>query len=320
VAAAQSTEVRKEIAMNSALRTVVPFALLLPLLGWLAARVVRHELAPVRELAREIDRQPGDQPAPVRLDGLPEEIAPFASAINRLLERVGRLMDAQRRFVADAAHELRSPLTALSLQAQNVEQAATLDAARQRVAPLRAGIERARRMTEQLLSLARSQAAGVKTEEVDVGRIVRELIADHLPVAEARRIDLGVGRADERLALETDVELLRVVLKNALDNALRHTPPGGEVTLAFFQDGGDCVIEVADTGPGIPPAEREQAFRPFHRLDGASGEGSGLGLTIARDAAARLGGAIELQERIEGGLAFRYRQPLEGTRPRRAGN
>jgi two-component system OmpR family sensor kinase len=310
LAVAQSTQVRDEIAMNGALRTVVPLAILLPVLIWLAARIVRHELAPVRELARAVDRQPAEQPEPVRVAELPEEIVPFANAINRLLERVGRLMEAQRRFVADAAHELRSPLTALSLQAQNLEQAATLEAARERVAPLRAGIERTRRMTEQLLSLARSQAAPVETRTLELGKLLRQLIADYLPFAESRGIDLGIGHAQEPLKLETDDELLRVVLKNALDNALRYTPAGGEVTLAFFVDGGDCVIEIADTGFGIPAAERERAFEPFHRLEGTHEGGTGLGLAIARDAAARLGGSVSLRDGPGGGLIFQYRHCL----------
>jgi two-component system OmpR family sensor kinase len=246
----------------------------------------------------------------VRVAELPEEIVPFANAINRLLERVGRLMEAQRRFVADAAHELRSPLTALSLQAQNLEQAATLEAARERVAPLRAGIERTRRMTEQLLSLARSQAAPVETRTLELGKLLRQLIADYLPFAESRGIDLGIGHAQEPLKLETDDELLRVVLKNALDNALRYTPAGGEVTLAFFVDGGDCVIEIADTGFGIPAAERERAFEPFHRLEGTHEGGTGLGLAIARDAAARLGGSVSLRDGPGGGLIFQYRHCL----------
>ena len=309
IAVAQSTDVRNELARDSALRTLAPLVLLLPLLVWLAARIVRRELAPVRELAHTVDAQPAERPAPLPESGVPEEIAPFLRAINRLLERVARLMSEQRRFVADAAHELRSPLTALSLQAQNLEQAATLEAARERVAPLRAGIERARRLTEQLLSLARSQAAGLDLKPVDAGKIARELIADCMPLAESRGIDLGLDQKEEGLAIAADAELLRSVLRNALDNALRYTPAGGEVTLRAFLQGEDAVIEIVDRGPGIPAGERERVFQPFHRLENPGGEGSGLGLAIARDAAVRLGGAVSLEERPGGGLVFRYRQP-----------
>ena len=308
VAVAQSTDVRDELALDSALRTLVPLVLLLPLLAWLAAYIVRRELAPVRRLAYTVDAQPAERPTALPEAGIPDEIAPFLRAINGLLERVARLMGVQRRFVADAAHELRSPLQALSLQAQNLENAATLEAMRERVTPLREGIERARRLTEQLLSLARSQAMGVDAKPVVAGKMARELIADYLPLAESRGIDLGLGHADEMLIVPADAELLHVVLRNALDNALRYTPPGGEVTLRAFADSDDAVIEVLDTGPGIPVAERERVFHAFHRLEGAGGQGSGLGLAIARDAAARLGGTLTLDERPGGGLVFRYRQ------------
>ena len=307
IAVAQSTDVRDELAVDSALRTLVPLVLLLPLLAWLAAYIVRRELAPVRSLAHTVDAQPAERPAALPEGGVPEEIAPFLRAINALLERVARLMDEQRRFVADAAHELRSPLTALSLQVQNLEQAPTLQVARERVAPLRAGIDRARRLTEQLLSLARSQAAAVDPTALRAAQLARELIADSMPLAEARSLDLGL-EAEEELELIADPELLRVVLRNALENALRYTPPGGEVTLRAFADGEDVVIEVLDNGPGIPAAQRERVFEAFHRLDASGAQGSGLGLAIARDAAARLGAALSLRERPGGGLVFRYRQ------------
>lgn len=307
-AVAQPTDTRDEIALNSALRTLLPL-LLLPLLAWLIVRIVRSELAPITRLSANLDAQPADRPRAIADADLPDEITPFVHAINRLLERVNLLLAQQRRFIADAAHELRSPLTALSVQAQNLENAATLEAMRERVRPLREGIERARRLTEQLLNLARTQAGGAGKIPVDVSQLARELIAEHLPLAEARGIDLGMAEA-ARLVLEAEPETLRVVLKNALDNALRYTPAQGEVTLRLYSEGNDALIEVLDSGPGIPAAERERVFEPFHRIAGAGGEGCGLGLAIARDAAARLGGVVSLHERPENsGLVFRYRQP-----------
>ena len=308
IVVAQSTDVRDELALDSALRTLVPLLVLLPLLVGLAAYIVRRELAPLRRLAHTVDAQPAERPGTLPEGEGPEEIAPFLRAINRLLERVARLMGEQRRFVADAAHELRTPLAALSLQAQNLENAPGVEAMRERVAPLRAGIERARRLTEQLLSLARSQAMGVDMTRLRAGKIARDLIAESLPLAEARGVDLGLDQAEENLELAADPEILRVVLRNALDNALRYTPAGGEVTLRTFADGEDAVIEVIDTGPGIPAAERERVFQAFHRLEGSRAQGSGLGLAIARDAAARHGGTVSLHERTGGGLVFRYRQ------------
>jgi two-component system OmpR family sensor kinase len=308
IAVAQMTEVRDEAASDSALRTLVPLGMLLPLLIWLITRIVRNEFAQVRLLAQKLDEHPPERPTTLPDAGLPDEITPFVRSINGLLQRIVRLMGEQRRFIAEAAHELRSPLTALSLQAQNLEKVETLEAMRERVLPLRAGIERARRLTEQLLNLARSQASLPVLETVDVSKMARELIAEYLPVAEARGIDLGLD-GTENSCLFADPYALRLVLKNALDNALCYTPPSGEVTVRVYTENDDTVIEVNDSGPGIPAAERERVFDPFYRIEGSSDNGSGLGLAIARDAAARLGGTVSLHDRSDGpGLVFRYRQ------------
>jgi two-component system OmpR family sensor kinase len=308
IAAAQATEARNEIAINSALRTLTPLLVLLPLLVWLAVRIVRGELGPLRRLAQTLDERSAEYPEALSDVGLPYEIVPFVHAINRQMERIRRLMGQQRRFIADAAHELRTPLTALSLQAQNLEQASTQDAMRSRVAPLRAGIERARRLTEQLLNLARSQDGTRSPQSVDVSKMARELIAECLPLAEAKEMDLGLEDPGG-MVLFTEAETLRLVLKNALDNALRYTPAGGEITLRMYSEGADAVIEVQDSGPGIPVKERERVFDPFYRIEGAPDDGSGLGLAIARDAAARLGGTVSLHDGPRGaGLVFRYRQ------------
>lgn len=305
---AQPTDARDELAINSALRTLIPLLLLLPVLVWLIVRIVRSELAPITRLSRSLDEQPADRPQPIADDTLPDEITPFVHAINRLLERVNHLMGQQRRFIADAAHELRTPLTALSIQAQNVKQADSLEAAHERVVALQAGIERARQLTEQLLNLARTQAGTSEASMVNISAMARELIAEYLPMAEAKRIDLGLEEIAP-LSLRTSPESLRLILRNALENALKYTPEGGEVTLRLLSDHDSAVIEVVDNGPGIPDSERERVFDPFYRLSGASGEGSGLGLSIAREAAIRQGGTVSLHERQGGsGLVFRYRQ------------
>lgn len=308
---AQPTDARDEIAINSALRTLIPLLLLLPTLTWLIIRIIRSELEPIARLSSSMDQHPLDQPQTINDDGLPDEITPFVHAINRLLERVNHLMGNQRRFIADAAHELRSPLTALSVQAQNLRQAESLDALRERVVPLQAGIERARQLTEQLLNFARTQAGASEESLVNVSAMARELIAESLPLAGARRIDLGLEEIAP-LSVRTSSEALRLILKNALENALKYAPEGGEVTLRILSDEGSAVIEVVDNGPGIQVAERERVFEAFYRMPGTIGEGSGLGLAIAREAAMRLGGAMSLHERQgENGLVFRYRQRRE---------
>ena len=308
VVVGQRTEVRDELAWNSALRTLVPVLVLLPLLVWLATRIVAAELAPVRRLGEQLDEQPIDRIDVISDARIPGEIASFIHAINRLLERVNRLVGEQRRFIADAAHELRTPLAALLVQVQNVEGAESLEEARRRLAPLRGGIERARRLTEQLLNLARTQASSVETVEMDVERFLRELLAEYVPLANQRGIDLGMD-VGAKVIFRSNPEMLRMILGNALDNALRYVPSGGAVTLRASNESGESVLEVIDNGNGLPASERTRAFDPFHRID-PTREGSGLGLAIARDAAARLGGSVSLHDREGGtGLVLRYRQP-----------
>ena len=305
---AQPTDTRDEIAMNSALRTLVPLLLFLPVMAWLIVRIIRRELAPISRLASHLDAQPAERPRQLSDEGVPVEIAPFIQAINRLLKRVNDLMGQQRRFIADAAHELRSPLTGLSVQATNLKQAASLEAMRQRILPLEAGLERARKLTEQVLSLAKTQAERLTSTEVDASAMARELIAQYLPMAEVKGIDLGLSETAP-LTLNAAPDILRLVISNALDNALKYVPDAGVVTLRLYTDDDSAVIEVVDNGPGIPAAERQRVADPFYRIPGTAGEGSGLGLAIAMEAATSLGGSVILLDRPEGsGLVFRYRQ------------
>ncbi len=304
----QATQMRDEAARDSALRTLLPLLGLIPLLILLARRLVGVSLAPVRALAQVVDAQPVDRPAPLSTTQVPDEIAPFVLSINNLLERINRLMEQQRRFIADAAHELRSPLTALSLQAQNLLQADSLETTRARIVPLLAGIERAQHLTEQLLSLARTQAGAGNDAEVNVSVMARELIAQYLPLAEARGIDLGLEELAP-LSVRAAPENLRLIIKNALENALKYSPEGGETTVRLGTQGDDAIIEIIDNGPGIPATDRHRVFDPFYRMPGAAGEGNGLGLSIVQEAALRLGGVVSLHERQQGsGLVFRYRQ------------
>ena len=304
----QPTETRDEIAMNSALRTFAPLLFLLPVMAWLIMRIVRHELLPIKKLAGYVDAQPADQPKPLPDDGVPNEIIPFVHAINRLLARVSILMAQQRRFVADAAHELRSPLTALSLQVQNLKHASSPESMTERILPLQAGIERARKLTEQLLNLARIQTGSATAATVDLSKMSRQLIAEYLPMAEAKGIDLGLDETAP-LVISASPENMGLILKNGLENALKYAPAGGIVTLRLSLVNEDAVVEIIDNGPGIPASERARVFDPFYRSPGAAGEGSGLGLAIAMEAAACEGGRVSLLDRQDGpGLIFRYSQ------------
>jgi two-component system OmpR family sensor kinase len=292
-AVAQETRVRDETAREGAFRVLVPFLVLLPILLLLVARLVRVMFQPIDTLSAEIDQRAGDVLDPIDGAGLPKEIRPFAVAINRLLGRVSQSVANHQRFLADAAHELRSPLTALSLQAERLAEAEMAPSARERLATLRLGIERGRRLLEQLLTLARVQATNVRPESpVSVREIYGRVLEDIFPLAERKAIDVGVeGEEDARVWVnEAD---LTTIVRNLLDNAIRYTPSSGRIDLSVQAEGDRVVLEVKDTGAGIPPDERGRVFEPFYRAR-TDEPGSGLGLAIVKAIADRTGGRVEL--------------------------
>jgi two-component system OmpR family sensor kinase len=307
VVIAQSTQWRDEIALEHAISEAILVFLILPLLVLLSVYMVRSVFTNVRELAERVDRSPPDRLEALPSADVPAEVGLFVAAINRLMARINGMVEQQRRFIADAAHELRSPLMAVALQAKNVDKADSLQAARERMVPLKRGIHRAERVAEQLLSLAKTQSEGQKVK-VDVSRLTRELIQQYQPLAQERAIDLGLDER-EHVEVMADLDALTAILKNALDNALAYTPAEGQVTVRLYGEEEEAVVEVVDSGPGISPAERDRVFAPFYRTPGTQGDGSGLGLAIAHDAAARLGGNIRLYDSNPGpGLLFQYRQ------------
>jgi two-component system OmpR family sensor kinase len=294
IAVAQESGLRNDIARDSALRTVMPFLVLVPALGLIVARLVRKMFQPIAALSKAIDRRAEQDLDPVEASHFPIEVRPFAMAINRMLGRVGKAMESQRRFVADAAHELRSPLTALSLQAERLAESDMSDEARKRLADLRQGILRGRSLLDQLLALARAQSsAETPRAPVFIQGIYRRVLEDLMPMAEAKHIDIGVeGREDAQVWVgELDMTAL---LKNLVDNAIRYTPEGGRIDLSVSVANGEAVLRVDDTGPGIEVVERERVFDPFYRTLGNEQSGSGLGLSIVEAIARRIGANIRL--------------------------
>ena len=296
IAVSQETAVRNANAQGSALRTLVPLLVLVPVL-LLVADLVKKMFSPLAALSADIDGRAGQDLQPVEETGLPSEVRPFAAAINRLLLRVDSSMQAQRRFVADAAHELRSPLTALSLQAERLAEVPLSEPARERLGALRQGIARGRNLLEQLLSLARAQAAptvnAAALPGVSLQHICRRVLEDLLPLAEARHIDLGVEGSEDAQVQASETELLTVA-RNLVDNAIRYTPVGGKIDLSVSREKHCAVLTVADSGPGIALQERERIFDPFYRTPGSGPVGSGLGLAIVQAVVQRLNGHITL--------------------------
>jgi two-component system OmpR family sensor kinase len=211
-----------------------------------------------------------------------------------LLARVGQSMASQRRFVADAAHELRSPLSALSLQAERLADADMSAQARERLTTLRQGIERGRNLMDQLLSLSRAQSAvDTPRSRISLQDLFRRVLEDLMPLAEARQIDIGVESADDAWVWSNELDMT-AVLRNLVDNAIRYTPPGGRVDLRLDHSGGRTVLRVQDTGPGISQEEQSRVFDPFYRVVGNEQVGSGLGLSIVKAVCDRIGVVILL--------------------------
>jgi two-component system OmpR family sensor kinase len=313
IAVAQETGVRDRIARDSALRTVMPFLVLVPILLLVVADLVRKMFRPIALLSTEIDQRAEQELHPIEESHLPVEVRPFVVAINRLLDRVAQSMANQRRFVADAAHELRSPLTAVSLQAERLAEADMSDLARERLATLRRGIERGRNLLDQLLTLAKVQATlDLPTSRISVQAVYRRVLEDLLPLAEAKHIDIGVEGGQDAQVLVNEVDLIAVV-KNLVDNAIRYTPDGGRVDLSVAIVDHRALLQIKDSGPGIPTDERVRVFDPFYRSLGSDQLGSGLGLSIVKAIADRTGAEVRLtfsDEARQSGLCASVLVPL----------
>ena len=203
-------------------------------------------------------------------------------------------MNAQRRFVADAAHELRSPLTALSLQAERLADVEMSGLARERLTTLRQGIERGRSLLDQLLTLAKAQSAtDLPNSPVSVQAIYRRVLEDLMPLAEVKHIDIGFEGTQDADVWASEMDMIAVI-KNLVDNAIRYTPEGGRVDLSVNVSNGKAELRIQDGGPGIPLAERDRVFDPFYRTLGSEQIGSGLGLSIVQTIANRIGAEIHL--------------------------
>ena len=315
VQVAQDLAVRRSMASNLALRTLGPIAVMMPILMLVVWWVVSGSLEPVARVRKQVASRQADDLSPVSEAGLPDEVRPLVQQLNLLFGRVRTAFDAQQHFVADAAHELRTPLAALKLQVQSLERSDSPDAKRVAVGRLTAGIERATRLVEQLLVLARQEASaagGAPHEPVDVGGLARRAVADLAGVAQAKGIDLGVQRADAA-AVNGQPDALMILLRNLVDNAIKYTPQGGTVDVSVTAEGRDVKVTVEDSGPGIPPAERERVFDRFYRVPGSDAAGSGLGLAIIKSIAERHGATLVLGESQRlGGLEATVTFPRNG--------
>ncbi|MFT3849636.1 MAG: ATP-binding protein [Propionivibrio sp.] len=304
IAVAQPMRVRNQLATDAAWRTLKPFLLLLPALALICWVLVSSGLWPLAQLAQSLKARSPESLDPLSEPNVPDEVAPLVGSLNDLLARLKIARDAQRAFVADAAHELRSPLTALQLQLQLVERAESEAARGEALADLKHGLQRTTHAVQQMLTLARQEpgAAEYVMAPVGLAALARTAVVDHERLAEAQEIDLGVTDADESAVVQGDADALRILLANLIGNALRYTPAGGRVDVACGHGEAGSYLEVVDTGPGIPAAERDRVFDRFYRRHGEgrlasdTRSGSGLGLSIVSTIASRHGATVVLSD------------------------
>ncbi|MEX3936471.1 ATP-binding protein [Paraburkholderia phymatum] len=295
VQVAQPVSVREDLALRLALRTLWPLGLFFPAIILIVLWVVGRGLAPLGSISRALSTRSLDSLEPLRLDGrMPVEMKPLVEALNDLLHRLNIASEMQRTFVADAAHELRSPLAALKLQLQAAERDGSLVGSKPAFARIEGRLNRLIHLVHQLLTLAREDAPrSAKFEAVSLRRLCERAVGDFSLLAEAKQIDLGLEcngsstKADDAYMVRAESQGLEVLLNNLIDNAIRYTPRGGKVDVILTRSGSEVSMSVSDSGPGIPAADRERVFDRFYRSTGHKEHGSGLGLAIALKIAQR---------------------------------
>ncbi|MCG7399211.1 ATP-binding protein [Caballeronia zhejiangensis] len=305
---AQPLSIRNRVAAGVAWRTLWPLVLLLPLLGLAIWVIVGLGLAPLQRVTRALDTRHPEALDPLPDRPLPQEVRPVVRALNALLSRLSAALDTQKAFVADAAHELRTPLAAVQIQAQLVARAQDDETRREALRDLHEGIARATRLAEQLLALARSEPDGKAAfASVELAALLESCVRGSVLVAQQRGVDLGIEES-EPATVNGDPDSLRVMFNNLIDNATKYTPRGGRVDVCLRLADGRPVVEISDTGPGIPQEERERVFDRFYRVgEGANRartdvSGSGLGLAIVKRIAQQHGATVTLAESSAGGL------------------
>ena len=324
--AAQRVAQRHQMAAESGAKVFPPMLVLVVVVGGLLVFGLRRGLQPLGLAARDVAARSAQSLLPIAADRVPREIKPLVSSINDLLGRLSQAFAAQRRFLADAAHELRTPVTALRLQLHLLRRSDHPAAREDALNELEQGVNRSQRLIEQLLAVARSEPDGeaLRTGPVNLDELVRAVVADFSLKAEHRQIDLGARTGADVIA-HADANPLRVLLDNLVENALRYTPPGGIVDVVADRQDGRPRLRVIDNGPGIPPAEQARVFDRFYRGEAAQllapdAGGSGLGLAIVRAIAERHRAGVSLHTPESGrGLEVRVVFMSDHVRARAAG-
>lgn len=304
-------ELRDELAESVAGHLMHPLVIALPVLALLIWFAVGAGLAPLGRLAAEVGRRAPDNLAPLEESRTPREVRPLLGALNDLFARLRASLEQERRFTADATHELRTPLAAMKVQAQVALGAVDAEERAHALAQVVTGTDRAAHLVEQLLMLAclDPQTALAHARPASLRALAAECVAAQAPAAAQKNVEMGLVADDEGL-VAGDSTLLAVLLRNLVDNAVRYSPAGGEIEVSIGREEGSVLLCVTDNGPGIPEGERSRVFERFYRVLGSGEEGSGLGLSIVKRIADLHRASIELADEPGGrGLAVTVRFP-----------
>ena len=300
-----SAELTRKILLDMGL-PLLGLMLLTSLLVWAG---ISRGLSPLRRLRRVVENRSPRDMAPIEVNNAPAEVRALTAAINSLLEEVNRQVEQQRRFIGDAAHQLRTPLAGLKSQSELVKaellgNTPDIPRACRQLEQVETSVARSIHLVNQLLALARAEPeAGLQLKRLDLKQLCREVSAEAVPRALARKLDLGLDSDDDSLQVLGHAGLLRELLANLLDNAIQYTPPGGEITVTLRRLGRHVQLQVCDSGPGIAPAERDKVFQRFYRVNSlAGGKGCGLGLAIVQEIARRHHTRVELRDNSPHGL------------------
>lgn len=294
---AETTEKRTQLANKIVASVILPQFVIIPLAVMLVWFGLSRGLRPLNRLRKTIESRDPDDLSPIATRRVPEELEPLVEAFNEMMERMKKSVGAQQRFVADAAHQMRTPLTGLKTQAQFAIRESDPEALRHALRQIATGVDRAGRLVNQLLTLARTEGGEEQQQPavvVDLARLMRESVEDWVMIAIERGIDLGFEDNGEAM-IEGRPFLLRELAKNLIDNALRYTPRGGHVTCRIVTNPQTILLEVEDDGIGISEEQAELVFERFYRVDDATTEGSGLGLAIVQEIAVLHGSRASLR-------------------------
>jgi len=303
VQVAETVDGRKALTRTLVGRGLVSQVLSIVIAAGLVWFVVTRGLTPLAELSREMAHRSATDLAPLRPQQVPEEVSPLIEAMNQLMARVRDAIAAQHRFVADASHQLRTPLAVLRTQAELALRQEELGPMKEAVAQLRDHSQATSHLASQLLSLARAEPALEAHSGVgpmDLAELAREACLALVPQALGRRVDLGF-EAIQGAIIRGQSYLVREMISNLVENAMRYGAPGGAVTVKVEKpDEASFLLVVEDDGPGIPQPERARVFERFYRIPGSPGEGAGLGLSIVREIARGHGATVRLLEGADG--------------------